>query len=309
VGLKKKCARSCWKRLDRKIGAPDTHAWRAGWAGASKKNCAHPAEKRWPDRTNKKKFLHAHPYCWSDITNKKKFLHAHPCCWPDSTNKKFLHAHLCCWPDNTKVSACKAKKNKKSARAAGGSDQTLHAKKKILHAHQTGLHTKKKIWRAQVLLSGSKQKICAPGKWPDKACLHAKENCARRRGSDCTGKSGAPDTQTNKKWREMTGQKKKGYWRAGEAVAKRPDTKMLRDKRKKVQRDKKGQVTDLRPVKKVLCAPAGCDRKKNPTRLTLLQLTDLREQACAVRPGRDRFNRSTKPVQPVLTRMVLVKTG
>jgi hypothetical protein len=102
---------------------------------------------------------------------------------------------------------------------------------------------------------------------------------------------------------------KKGYWRAGKAVAKRPDTKKLRDKRKKVQRDKKGQVTDLRPVKKVLCAPAGCDRKKNPARLTLLQLTDLREQACAVRPGRDRFNRSTKPVQPVSTRMVLVKTG
>jgi hypothetical protein len=49
--------------------------------------------------------------------------------------------------------------------------------------------------------------------------------------------------------------------------------------------------------------------KKNPARLTLLQLTDLREQACADRPGRDRFNRSTMPVQPVLTRMVLVKTG
>jgi hypothetical protein len=74
--------------------------------------------------------------------------------------------------------------------------------------------------------------------------------------------------------------------------------------------------------------PAGCDRiKKNlharpPTewkrpvnkekdaaRLKRLQLTDLRGQACADRPVRDRFNRSTMPVQPVLTRMVLVKSG
>jgi hypothetical protein len=37
--------------------------------------------------------------------------------------------------------------------------------------------------------------------------------------------------------------------------------------------------------------------------------TGLHGQTCADRPVRDRFNRSTMPVQPVLTRMVLVKTG
>jgi hypothetical protein len=40
------------------------------------------------------------------------------------------------------VSACKAKKTKNLRAQQGGSDPTLHAKKKILHAHQTGLHTK-----------------------------------------------------------------------------------------------------------------------------------------------------------------------
>jgi hypothetical protein len=58
----------------------------------------------------------------------------------------------------------------------------------------------------------------------------------------------------------------------------------------------------------MLCALQKATRKKS-ARQTLLQLTDLREQACAVRPGRDRFNRSTMPVQPLLTMMVLVKTG
>jgi hypothetical protein len=37
--------------------------------------------------------------------------------------------------------------------------------------------------------------------------------------------------------------------------------------------------------------------------------TGLRGQTCADRPVRDRFNRSSMPVQPVLTRMVLVKSG
>jgi hypothetical protein len=49
--------------------------------------------------------------------------------------------------------------------------------------------------------------------------------------------------------------------------------------------------------------------KTNTTRLKKLQLSDLRGQACADRPVRDRFNRSSMPVQPVLTRMVLVKSG
>jgi hypothetical protein len=51
------------------------------------------------------------------------------------------------------------------------------------------------------------------------------------------------------------------------------------------------------------------NKEKDAARLKRLQLTDLRGQACADRPVRDRFNRSTMPVQPVLTRMVLVKSG
>jgi hypothetical protein len=85
----------------------------------------------------------------------------------------------------------------------------------------------------------------------------------------------------------------------------------------------------MRPVQKKYSARLtlllGCDRSEkkiinlhgllrgktmtNTARLKKLQLTDLRGQACADRPVRDRFNRSTMPVQPVLTRMVLVKSG
>jgi hypothetical protein len=90
-------------------------------------------------------------------------------------------------------------------------------------------------------------------RWRASACTARKKISARAAGgSDCTGKKGAPDTQTNKKrWREMTGQKKKvlARWQgSGEATG----HKNAARQKKKVQRDKKGQVTDLRPVKKVL---------------------------------------------------------
>jgi hypothetical protein len=109
-------------------------------------------------------------------------------------------------------------------------------------------------------------------KWPDRGKV------ARLTRKQKNKKNGAPSRGNDRS------EQNKKNWRAGKAEVKRPDTKMLR-------------------------APAGCDRLKKTARLTLLQLTDLREQACAVRRGRDRFNRSTMPVQPVLTRMVLVKTG
>jgi hypothetical protein len=81
-----------------------------------------------------------------------------------------------------------------------------------------------------------------------------------------------------------------------------------------------------RDKKKGAARPAGCDRIKKFARQAAsrsgsdrsrekkmlrdwkkVRLTDLRGQACADRPVRDRFNGSTMPVQPVLTRMVLVK--
>jgi hypothetical protein len=72
----------------------------------------------------------------------------------------------------------------------------------------------------------------------------------------------------------MTGQKKI-YWRAGKAVAKRPDTqKKCCATEKKVQRDKKAGD---RPE----------TGQKGVARLKKLQVTDLRGQA------------SQRPVQPV----------
>jgi gamma-glutamyl:cysteine ligase YbdK (ATP-grasp superfamily) len=74
------------------------------------------------------------------------------------------------------------------------------------------------------------------------------------------------------------------------------DQKAAASKKKKICAPSRGNDRS----KKMLCALQKATRKKS-ARQTLLQLTDLREQ--------DRFNRSTMPVQPLLTRMVLVKTG
>jgi hypothetical protein len=87
-----------------------------------------------------------------------------------------------------------------------------------------------------------------------RAAASKKQNTARAAGEvTAQGKNGAPDTQTNKKrWREMTGQKKKKVtgtlarqWRSDRTQ------KCCATKEKGAARQK-GQVTDLRPVKKVL---------------------------------------------------------
>jgi hypothetical protein len=165
------------------------------------------------------------------------------------------------WPDKAKVSACKAKKTKKLRARQGGSDQTLHAKKKVLHAHQTGLHT-----GPAVPLSGSKQKkICVPGKWPDKEMALTDAAVCR-----------------------AAARKKQNTVRQGSDQTRRDSMQ-----KKKVQRDKK------RAGDRPATSQKGAARLKK----------NCRWQTCADRLVRDRFNRSTKAVQPLLTRMVLVKTG
>jgi hypothetical protein len=264
---------------EKKVGAPDTHARLVRGQSRSVQENLRALSRE-------------------EVTgqNNKKNLHAHPCCWP---NKRF----------STRMSSCKAKRTKNLRARQGGSDQTLHAKKRFC------MHTR-----------------------PDKAWLHAKENCARRRGGDSTGKMKKPLHAQPKKIflgaREVTGQgqrslqkntlraigrkwpvrgasscKKKSPARAaGEETGRcwalqknRSGARWAAAKNKKNglrAREVTGQRNAARQKKKV-------QRDKN----CRWQLTDLREQACAVRTGRDRFNRSTKAVQPLLTRMVLVKTG
>jgi hypothetical protein len=128
----------------------------------------------------------------------KKNLHAHPCSWPDSTKKN------CARRQETTGLWAATSKEKKIARQ--GSDRT-------------------KKWRWQTLLSAERQQVknktlrAPQGKWPDnerqqaekKNTLRAREvtgqgvsACKRklraRQGKvTAQGKSGAPDTQTNKK--------------------------------------------------------------------------------------------------------------
>jgi hypothetical protein len=83
-----------WKKLcaqlleatgqERKIGAPDTHAWRAGWAEAPKKKLRAPSREEVTGQ-RKKKFLHAqqlltgqHKKNLCAQTRSDQTLHAHP---------------------------------------------------------------------------------------------------------------------------------------------------------------------------------------------------------------------------------------
>jgi hypothetical protein len=263
------CEKFCAQLLEatgqeRKIGAPDTHAWRTGWAGASKKNCARPAEK-WPDREKINFCMHS--------------------CWPDSPKKNY-------W------------------RALTRSDQTEKVARRPCWAAANRQKQKKVIWPAQ------------QRKWPDSACTHlltgpGKKSQAQTLLSDSKQKK----NNLTRPAEEVTGQGEKKQKNSCMRSSCWPDStkknlcaQTRSDWTEKVARDREKNVplTDLRPVKRekdAACPSRMWPVKKNPARLTLLQLTDLREQACADRPGRDRFNRSTIPVQPVLTRMVLVKTG
>jgi hypothetical protein len=76
-----------------------------------------------------------------------------------------------------------------------------------------------------------------------RAAASKKQNTARAAGEvTAQGKNGAPDTQTNKKrWREMTGQKKKRLLARWQGSGEATGHKNAARQKKKVQRDKKGR--------------------------------------------------------------------
>jgi hypothetical protein len=95
-------------------------AWCAGWAEASKKTAR--AQQRRGDRTEQ--------------------------------NKKILACTPLLLTGQHKGVCMQSQKNKKSARAAGESDQTLHAKKRFcMHTRPDSTQKNFFFWRAQVLLS------------------------------------------------------------------------------------------------------------------------------------------------------------
>jgi hypothetical protein len=157
---------------------------------------------------------------------------------------------------------------------------------KLLHAHPCWPDSaKKRFWRAQALLSGCKQKKTK------------KRYTARAAGVEVTGQGRPAESDQT-----LLSPAESDQTLLSPAES---DQKAAASKKKK----KYARPAEEMTGQKKCCAPCRRRPEKKSARQTLLQLTDLREQACAVRPGRDQFNRSTMPVQPLLTRMVLVKTG
>jgi hypothetical protein len=187
--------------------------------------------------------------------------------------KRALRAPQGKWPDRG-ASACKKKSPAESDQKATASKKK--EKNSILRAPQGKWLHRGKVAR---LTRKQTKKVARPAEWMTGQKNNKKNLLARWQGSgEATGhkKNAARQRKIKNLHEEATGQEK-----------------VLRDKKEKgVARQEKGQVTDLRSVKKVLRDWKNC-----------------RWQTCADRPVRDRFNRSTMPVQPVLTRMVLVKTG
>jgi hypothetical protein len=290
-----KFARSGWKRLDRKMGAPDTHAWLVRGQSRNVQEKSARAQQRRGDRTEQI----------------KKFLHAHPCCWPNSKKKTVRawtleHSGYCMAPWHF---ACKLRPDsdkKKSARAwrtgQGKVEKLLHAqqkKKKILRAPQgkwpdademTGYAGCDRIKKSGALSGSKKEKktlSARQGKWSDKAkvsaCTPLLTGLCKKRILARTGP--AERLQAKKK------KQKKYTARAAGGGSDRTGALTDAAERQQVKRKKYARPAEEKTgQKKVLCALHKATKKKS-ARQTLLQLTDLREQACAVRPGRDRFNR------------------